>query len=340
MIRKELLEVLFKMKPGLSSKDRIDQASSFVFTGGSIVTFNEAVMVMCDHALDFEGAVRAEELLGVLGKLSAEKVDLSFDSGQLIVKAGRSRSGIKFEEEVRLPIDGVTHALKGAAFVKMPDGLLDACQRARFCASQSMSNLKLTGLHVYDGRVTSTDNYRIFQTTVKGIKKLPEFILPASCVDFLTQYELTKMAITDTWAFFVNDNGLTLCVRLIDCASDPYPVMDQHFVVDGPELILPQGVADAIDKTAIFTKSTAHEHEKVVSVTLKPGRVIVRGEGAYGWYEENVIAKEYEGEELSFSTHPTFLREILPLVQRATLGTSVILFEGDNFRHVFTLTAV
>lgn len=336
--RTEFLDALSSIKAGISTKDRVEQSACVVFSGGKMATYNEQILAMTPFDLGFEGAVRAEELLGILSKLAVEKIDLSLQDGQVILKAGRSKSGIRFEEAIKLPVSEILGEYETIDMIPMGDSLLPAFQKAKFCASQSMNNLRLTGLHVKEGKVTATDNYRIIQVEVqdKSLKKLPEFLLPASAVDFLSSYSPEKIGVSNSWAFFASKNGLLFCVRLIN-SDEPYPDVSPFSVLEGPELILPIGLVEAIDKTSVFTKSLPHESDKTVSVTMKPGRVLIRGEGSFGWYEENVLAKEYQGEEIKFFAHPEFLRAIIPQVQRAILGDRAILFQGEDFFHVFAL---
>lgn len=341
--RAEFLQALSQVKPGLSSKDRVDQSSSVIFSNGHIMTYNEQQMVMLPWDMDFEGAVRAEELIGILNKLSSETIDMTTADGQVVIRAGKSKAGIRFENEVRLPVEEVLREyeqLDQSAMVPMSDALLSAFQRARFCAAQNTNDMRLTGLQVKSGIVTATDNFRIIKVQVagKGLKKLPEFILPASCIEALSSYAISHLGISGSWAFFTDEHGLLFCVRLI-ATGEPFPEVDALFDVEGPELSLPSGLVDAIDKTTVFTKSLPHETDKMVSVIVKPGRVTLRGAGVFGWYEESVPAKDYGGDPVEFFAHPEFLRAILPQVQRMVLGSRVALFEGENFTHVFALSS-
>lgn len=336
--RNDFLQALLQIKPGISSKERVDQASSVVFSDGKMLSYNEQIMVMTPFDAGFEGAVRAEELFGILNKLSAEKIDIAVEDGQVIIKAGRSKSGIRFEEAVRLPVTEVLAFYEGLDLHSIPESLLPAFQKAKFCASSNMNNLKLTGVHFKDGKIIATDNYRIIKITVpgKGLKKVPEFLLPASCIDFLAQYSFSEFGVSDSWAFFSGEDGLLFCVRLLSL-DEPYPETEHLFNVDGPEIILPAELTTAIDKTSVFTKTIPHENDRMVSITMKPGRVVVRGEGVFGWYEENVKATEYTGEQVKFSANPDFLKDIVPKVQHAKLGEATLLFEGEDFSYVFAL---
>lgn len=336
--RKEFLDQLTKVQAALGKKYRFDQAGCFIFTDGKIVAYDELSMIVSPTSLELEGAVYADELLQILNKLKTDAVTLTVGESEIVLKAGRSKSGIRYEQEVLIPVSSILEAYAEDKAVKVPDGLLPALKRAKFCAAKRDNDGKFNGIQVREGAVYSTDRYRIFQAPVKGGKKLPTFLIPYSCVDAVAAHEPTHMHITDKWAFFRNAEGLLICVRLIHPdADDPYPDLADHMAVEGHELIMPPGILDAIDKANVFTK-TAHEDEMFVELSLKPGQVVVRGEGGFGWYEESVVAKEYQGEAVTFASHPEFLRDILPLVQTATLGENTILFEGEDFKYVFVLS--
>lgn len=338
--REKVLKALQLIKPGISTKERVDQSASVAFVDGHMTSYNDQVMVMLPTELDIEGAVRAEELISVLNKLSAEQVDISVDIGQVIVKAGRSKAGIRFEYSIRLPFKDVLETYSKVEMQAFPDSLLDAFKRAKFCASSNANNPLLMGIHYADGKVMATDNYRAIQITLpkKDIKGLPEFLLPAGCVDALLQYKLEKIGISESWAFFSGAEGLLFCVRLISTASETYPDISRVLDVQGPEVFLPARLVEAIDKTSIFTKTVPHETDRRVTVTMKPGRVVLKGEGAFGWYEESIPAKEYDGEEIQFAANPDFLASILPHVQRAIYGEDrLLLFTGADFSYVFAL---
>lgn len=333
--RKELIETLAKLRPGLNSKDRVDQSSSFVFSGGQVVTYNESFMILANSPVDLTGAVRADELLALLNKLSQDEVELDCSEGQLKIKAGRSKAGIKFEDEVRIPVAEVMADYEQGESHTMPKELLPALAQARFCASRSMNDLRFTAIEVDSGYVTATDGYRIMSVAIKGAKKLPRFLLPAAAVEHLIGYDPIKVTISASWAFFANAADVLFCCRLINDESQPFPDVEPMLHVEGPELFLPEAIIDALDKADIFTKSAQHETDRFVELSLKSGRVTVKGEGAFGWYEEAVPAKDYTGEPVSFAVHPEFLRGILPLVRHAVLGKNTVLFSGENFDHVF-----
>ena len=75
--RAELLSTLTALRPGLASKEIIEQSTSFIFSDGRVVTYNDEVAVQHPVDLDIIGAVQGKELFALLNKLKSqiEKVD-------------------------------------------------------------------------------------------------------------------------------------------------------------------------------------------------------------------------------------------------------------------------
>ena len=70
MKKSDILQALTIVKPGLSSKDVIEQANSFAFIDGRIITYNDELSI--SHpipGLAIEGAIKADVLYGLLSKI-------------------------------------------------------------------------------------------------------------------------------------------------------------------------------------------------------------------------------------------------------------------------------
>ena len=336
--REDLLKRLLLLKPGLSNKGRIVQSESVIFSQGHIASFNNDYLVAIPFEADFEGAVRAEELTAILSKLGTDEIDISCENGKIIIKAGRSKSGICHDDFIRLPIAGILESKANVEMIPLPEGFISAVKRCAFCASNDLSDV-LTGVYIKDGIFSACNSYRAIRINVSGADTLPKFLLPASCASFLGNYELTEIGVSNSWAFFAGVNGLSLCIRLVSPGFEGYPDLEKVFNNEGgKDLFLPEKLVSAIEKARIFLKTSPTEGAKSVLVAFKQGRIVLRGEGVYGFYEEQVAAKEYQGEEISFQINPDFLADIVPLVQTARLVDNArLIFEGQDFKYVSAL---
>ena len=76
--RKDLLKVLQLVRPGLAAKEIIEQSTSFIFTKGQVIAYNDEISVSHPvvKGLDLDGAVQANELFALLNKLTDDTIEL------------------------------------------------------------------------------------------------------------------------------------------------------------------------------------------------------------------------------------------------------------------------
>jgi DNA polymerase III sliding clamp (beta) subunit (PCNA family) len=330
--RKNLLEVLTSVLPGLAAKEEVEQSTSFVFKDGRVYTFNDEVAVSCPTDLDIEGAVQGKELYALLNKLTAEEVDVTVKENQLRVKAGRSNSGITLEEEVTMPLDEIPQPQE-EDWKKIPVGLLEGIAFTLFSCSREASMPVLTNVHVAKGVVESCDGYRATRYEGKKIKK--SFLIPASSAQQLIKYkDISKYAVMDGWAVFGTKEGLIFSCRVFE---EKYPELDSFFDFEGFEIKFPEKIADVLDKASIFMDTSDDLGERV-TISLQKKKMIVRGEGQKGWFEEEVPTK-YKGDEVQFVVNPAFLKQAIATLDHVLVGESRLKFVGENFSHIVALLA-
>lgn len=98
--RENLLRTLEYVSPGLSTRDIIEQSTSFVFKGGQVITYNDEVSCRGPSGLDegLTGAVRADKLLDLLRKLPDDELDIGLVDSEFNVMGSRKESGIPLEK--------------------------------------------------------------------------------------------------------------------------------------------------------------------------------------------------------------------------------------------------
>ena len=101
-------QALTTVKPGLSSKDIIEQATKFVFMDGKLVTFNDEICIQYPlEELDFSGAINSDELYKLVSKLKTEEVEIKQNEGEVTFSAGRIKAGIVIHKEITLPLEEI-----------------------------------------------------------------------------------------------------------------------------------------------------------------------------------------------------------------------------------------
>ena len=327
--RTELIAALEEVKPGLANKDIIAQSTSFVFTSDSITTFNDEISVYKPFKTGIDGAVRANELYSLLGKIKDEDIEISIVDNELIVKAGRKKAGIKLEAEIMLPLDEVD--IEHTDFVKLPANFLKAISIASYCAAKDLSKPLLTCVCICEEDVIASDDFRIIRVNFDKSINTDPILLPASVVKSLIKYDVKKLSHSPGWIHFHADDGLIFSARVL---AGNFPPVDQFFNVKGNGLHFPSGILEILDRAGVFTVGSTNGD--FVSVTVEDRIMTIKGEGDYGWLQETANCK-YRGDKIEFSVDPAFLIDILKDLKKCVVGDGALLFEGDNFKHVVSL---
>ena len=80
----ELQLALEKVKPGLASKEVIEQSTSFAFMGNRVVTYNDEISISHPvKGLEVMGAVKAQALYSFLSKVKRDEIDVEWEENQL-----------------------------------------------------------------------------------------------------------------------------------------------------------------------------------------------------------------------------------------------------------------
>src|SRR5690554_5571655 len=118
----ELQAALEKVKPGLADRELIEQATSFAFMNGRVVTYNDEISISHPvQDLDVEGAIKAEALYSFLNRVKQDIITIDVDDNQVKIKAGRSKAGLVLEKEVKLPVEEVGEIGK---WMPLPEGFV------------------------------------------------------------------------------------------------------------------------------------------------------------------------------------------------------------------------
>ncbi len=333
--REELMSALRVVRPGLASKEMIEQSTSFAFMGERVVTYNDEISI--SHPvkdLNITGAIKAEELYELLGRLTGEEIGIRVTESEVIIRSGKARAGFTLQREITLPLVKTEEI---SSWKKLPEGLPAVMQFCLFSCSNDMSRPVLTCVHLQkDGVVESCDNYRATRYRMDVGLPFDNVLIPGKTVEKLVQYEVEEVAESAGWLHFRTGEGTVFSCRTVE---GEYPDVGSVLPVDGEEVVFPKEIGGVLERASVFLKDT-FLLDKAVSVHLKDRKALVRVKGESGWFEEE-IAASYSGEPIAFSVNPVFLQEVCEKVQTCYLTEGrVIKFVGGNWEHVIALQEV
>lgn len=331
MNRESILEALEIVKPGLASKEHIEQSTCFAFTNGKIVTFNDEISV--SHPVEglegIEGAIQANEFYQVLSKLKANEIEIEVDGPEVRLKAGRAKAGLVLQEKIRMPLEAIGEKSK---WQKIPENMLEALKFVSFACSSDMSRPIITCVNVKpDGTIEASDSYRIISYKLDEEVPISTFLLPASTIRRLSGCKPVKISEGHGWVHFLTSAGTEYSCRTF--FGDTFPNISKFMDVEGEDFELPSSIEELLDRAAIFSNDS---ESNAVTITIKPKRMVVRGQSDTGWFEEYVNLK-YKGPEKQFTIRPELLKDVVKMLRQCILGENAIKFIGDNWEYVGVL---
>jgi len=330
MKKSELLKALEIVKPGLANKEVIDQATSFAFLDGRVVTYNDEISVSCPvPGLEIEGAVNAEVLYNYLKKIKKDEIQTEVTENEIILKTGRAKAGLVLQSEIKLPLKNVGGKRK---WKDLPENFLRALAMTVEVTERDTAKPIVNSVHICKkGYVEATDNYRFLRYTV-GTLDLPSVLLPAASVREVLKFKPEQVDVGKGWLFFQTKDGAELACRFID---DPFPDASGLLNKKGQTITFPKTIIDIIDRAQVFTQADTkyNEHIKVI---LKDKRIRFESKSNVGRFEETANIR-WEG-NLVFTIAPILLKGILEETKEGILdGDQLLMFEGDNWKYIAML---
>jgi len=334
--RSDLKAALEVVKPGLVVNGVLEQSDSFAFVEDSVVTFNQELSISHPiEGMDITGAVKADELYGLLAKLKAEELDISTTAEELLIKSERTKAGLRLFADITLPLDQLKN--KGE-WIKLDKDFLKALRFTMASCANQTSRPVLQNIHIHQTGLEASDGFRVSRYNVKT--GLDNVLLRASSAIKILQLnpvEVTMGGDTehgDSWIHFRNEAG-----TIISCmtTSEEYPNTDTVVKVKGESITFPKAMDAMIDRAHVFSKDSDFLREKI-EVVLDKRVLKMRAESETGWIEDSAPIR-YDGEAFTFNVIPYLFKDILQETQTCILGKDRVKFETEDWVYVAILLA-
>lgn len=327
-----LLSILTNLKLGLSQgKQTTEQSNCFGFLKDRIWTYNDDISVSSPNPLTFKGAISAKEILTLLAKLPGDDVSLSYTKEEIVLKAGRTKAGIKIQQAIEMPIDEINIPSK---WNKLPKNFISCIRKCIFSAGHDFTEPLLTNIHCKGKLTQSSDNERATRCTLSSTLK-SELLIPSDSARFLTLlHNVNEYNIDKEWLHFKTSEDIIFSCRY---DLEKYPSSDSHFDTKGFEFVFPDNTKDILEKADVFIEE-GFSQDKLVQIAISTKGVFkIRGEGETGWIEESCRIKVKPDADILFSINPQYLEQILKETNTAIIGEGLVWFLTENFEHVVAL---
>ena len=328
--KKQLQEALTVVKPGLASKDFIEQATCFAFIDGRVVTYNDEISI--SHpvpGVELQGAIDAKELYTLLGHIRKDEVTLEESENSIILKAGRSKAGFTLYAEVTLPLNEVTGKKK---WMELPDGFTDALYTAALTCSKDQSRPVLTCVHVHkDGFIEGSDSQKVSRTNFDSGFSFNTFLLPATSAQRALAISPTHIALTDGWAHFTNEKKTVLSARIL--GDDAYVNTDPLLALQPDTFIrLPKRLTTVLERAQSFYNRGSYLEERV-ELLMESGKATIKAQSeSSNWFEESMKCDGTA--ELSIEMPPALLKDILDADVEIGVTDKILKIDKNNWQYI------
>jgi hypothetical protein len=300
--RKELLQRLLMVKPGISARETIHQSSCVVMKRGRFYTLSQEIACSLESGLpvEIEGAIRAQELISFLSLWSKEEIELEVSSKTLSLRGSRTK--IPMEAEVLLPVDNVE---KPKDWSKLDPNFAEAVRVVSGVVSKKTrveDGFLSICVHVTDSFIEASDNNRYARYTIPTFLQSPSLVRGESIRE-IVQLGMTKGCETENWLHFRNPMGLRMSIRkwMLEKA---YPDWSEFLDQRGDKIIFPKDLEDITKRCGIF------EDEKGIKVSLEDQKMTIEGMSSNGRSEESRMVK-YSGKPTKFIISHKLLEELV-----------------------------
>lgn len=330
--KKKLQEALEIVKPGVSNNENIEQATSFAFIKGKVLTYNDSISISHPlEGIEFEGAVVADKLYALLGKIKKDDVDISIEGNELLITSGRSKAGLTLSSEIKLPQQEL-----GEKWCSLPDHFNKHIKFAMSSCGKDMSRPILTCVHITkEGVVESSDGYRLSRCEIGSKMPVKSFLLPATSANEVSKLNPIMISEGNGWVHFETKEGTVISCRIFD---GKYPDISKVILMENElQITLPKTTQEVLDRANVFAKRSSML-EETVTITLEDNKLKMRAnaDGGEGWFEETINLK-YDGKSIVFNITPYLLKGILSETQECSLGSNKLKFIGEGWIYLTML---
>lgn len=332
--REELLSILESLRPGLATKEILEQSNCIAFQDGWAYTFNDEKA--CFHKLDLgiEGAVPATPLIDLVRKLPDDEIEVGMKGGEFYIRAKKGSSGVKLDETIFLPIDELERPKKKDWF-ELPEEFAAAVVMAESCVAHNEHDFALSSVHVTSTFVEASDNHQAARYFVH-IPIEEDFLVRHGNLREIVGLGVSECALTPAWVHFRDRHGLRVsCRRYIEEYVEEMEVT-MSTKRAGKKIVLPSTLIEKTELANIFSKQAITGDKDEILVHLRPGKATVKGIGSLGWYKGD-CKMEYDGEEVKFQMAPSMLASLVKQYKACKLCEDCLMVTGSNFKYLSSI---
>jgi hypothetical protein len=327
----KLKEALELVKPGLASKEILEQSTKVAFKDGELLTYNDETAVRYAlEGLDINAVVSAKELYKFVSKVKTETIDITGTPESIEIKAGHAKIWLNFDAELRLPIEEMVFTDE---WHKWPAELTSSLQFIAPVCSDDVGAPKFQCVHIRtDGMLEASDRISLVQISVDDIDFDNSILLPKYAVAVISKYNVEEFQINNGWIHMQTKEQAIVSCRIIE--EDTFPDVSSLIKDSGTPIELPDMLDEMLEKAIIFVDGVENFF---VEITIADNQLHVFSSNSVGKFKEKEEVN-YNEEPIKFVCKPEFFRDMYMKTDKIKFdsigGEFVVRFIADNWQYM------
>jgi len=332
--REEILSVLQKINPIISSNVLKNEFSKFIFTGDSLISSNNEMGICCPLKTKFKCTIEPKGFDKILSSIQDKEIKIEQKENKLLLSAKNISAEIIVDKDIDKDIVNTMGIIPLSGQVrkkKITEDFMTGIEFSLISITRNMGEVFLTCAYINDDKIISTDDYRISVYNLdKGIGS--KILLRSSLIEVIASYKnIIGYYINFNWIYFFTEDNIILCSRIVE---EKFPDVEKEFDFDAKEISLPDDFSYLV-KNASILASGEFDIDKKIEVKISKGKISCKGQNDLGWIESKIEIDTKQN--FTFSINPIFLLQILKKTNKMKFGEGKILFETDKFKHLIGL---
>lgn len=292
--RKNFISVLKQVMSGVEKGTSIlEGADTFIFHEGFVHTYNDNISVSVPFPItnkageNVSGALKAKDFYDLINRYPGDTIRLIPKPDIWILKSENATAELTLlESSIIERIQGIfPDKLKWS---NIPERFIEGISICNFSANKSV----LSGVHVSDNIITSTDEIRINWYEMDTPITSSFWISDQAVSELIKLNNIKKYAVSDSWVHFkTEDETIFSCKRL---AQDKYPFDKIKKLIESHEREktdisneLPVKLMEAVNRAAALSQNI--ESFDTIKLTFSTESIEVFSQRPSGKYTENVV---------------------------------------------------
>jgi DNA polymerase III sliding clamp (beta) subunit (PCNA family) len=344
--REELIKALQMVIPATSKGDSLLSGTDvLVFSEDVIQTYNAHLSISYPIDIGVEGAVKAAELTKIISKMTGENITIKKDEKMTFSSDETELEMALVETSVRdlaaaLDLESLEwYSLPKPAGEDEEDEVepefLQGLRLCLFSVSKNPSHGTLTGVHVEETDIISTDNFRASFFQMEN--PMPAFTIPGgSAAELLKIPDLESFSVSNSWVHFQNSEGVIFSAKTF-VTEYPSEAVKGLFPQTFPEdhFSIPKGLDKSLERTSLLSYSS-DTGQSYVTLYREGEYLVCKGEKEYGSIKDKIQAAPKEWPEgIEISINPQFLKDIMSRSRKFHItDNKLVVFGEGNFYHL------